>query len=137
MWYQLFKQISFVRGGGTDNALDFWSKGQQFESCWPRNFTIHISNWCFFVFSAIAFAPIIIRAANITISAGKKVDHTLFIILLSTAMCMPNFSYHCHLSSMAKAQKLNHHNLGQSKWLNRHFDWWSTNILETYDKIET
>ena len=76
----------------------------------------------FLCFLQLIFAPIIIRAANTTISARKKVDHTLFIILLSTAMCMPNFSYHCHLSSMAKAQKLNHHNLGQSKWLNRHFD---------------
>ena len=76
----------------------------------------------FMCFLQLIFAPIIIRAANTTLSAGKKVDHTLFIILLSTAMRMPNFSYHCHLSSMAKAQKLNHHNLGQSKWLNRHFD---------------
>ena len=31
-----------MQDGGTDNALNFWSKGQQFESCWLRNFTINI-----------------------------------------------------------------------------------------------
>ena len=91
----------------------------------------------FLCFLWLIFAPVIIKAANTTVLAGKKVDHTLFIILLLTTMCMPNFSYHCNLVSVAKAQKLNHHNLGYSKGLNRHFDWWNTNILESYDKIET
>ena len=76
----------------------------------------------FLCFLQLIFAPVIIKAANTTVLAGKKVDHTLFIILLLTTMCMPNFSYHCNLVSVAKAQKLNHHNLGYSKGLNRHFD---------------
>ena len=76
----------------------------------------------FLCFLQLIFAPVIIKAANTTVLAGKKVDNTLFIILLLTTMCMPNFSYHCNLVSVAKAQKLNHHNLGHSKWLNRHFD---------------
>ena len=76
----------------------------------------------FLCFLQLIFAPVIIKAANTTVLAGKKVDHTLFIILLLTTMCMPNFSYHCNLVSVAKAQKLNHHNLGHSKGLNRHFD---------------
>ena len=76
----------------------------------------------FLCFLRLIFAPVIIKAANTTVLAGKKVDHTLFIILLLTTMCMPNFSYHCNLVSVAKAQKLNHHNLGYSKGLNRHFD---------------
>ena len=76
----------------------------------------------FLCFLQLIFAPVIIKAANTTVLAGKKVDHTLFIILLLTTICMPNFSYHCNLVSVAKAQKLNHHNLGHSKWLNRHFD---------------
>ena len=104
-------------------------------TCQTSNLTVSSSNpansvlsqfiWAidvFLCFLRLIFAPVIIKAANTTVLAGKKVDHTLFIILLLTTMCMPNFSYHCNLVSVAKAQKLNHHNLGHSKWLNRHFD---------------
>ena len=38
--------------------------------------------WVFMCFLQLMFALVIIRAANTTVSAGKKVDHTLFIILL-------------------------------------------------------
>ena len=61
----------------------------------------------FMCFLQLIFAPVIIRAANTTVLADKKVDHTLFIILLLITMCMPNFSYHCLLVIVAKAQKLN------------------------------
>ena len=50
----------------------------------------------FLCFLRLIFAPVIIRAANTIVLAGKMVDHTLFIILLLTTMCMPNFSYHCN-----------------------------------------
>ena len=65
----------------------------------PANSVLSQFIWAidvFLCFLRLIFAPVIIKAANTTVLAGKKVDHTLFIILLLTTMCMPNFSYHCN-----------------------------------------
>ena len=69
----------------------------------PANSVLSQFIWAidvFLCFLRLIFAPVIIKAANTTDLAGKKVDHTLFIILLLTTMCMPNFSYHCHLQNV-------------------------------------